>query len=80
MLIVVHDLRVRVLDERGDVIRDVTLDPTSAISTSIWRELSPEIGANDVSRHHRTDCHGADWPSERQMEPQRLIERGHAFC
>jgi len=28
VLILVHDLRVRVLDEQGDVIRDFTLDPT----------------------------------------------------
>ena len=57
VLMLVAGLDVRIVNDDGELLRSLTLDPAPAIRGSEGGEMSgcPETGVNDVLRHHMSE-------------------------
>ena len=51
VLVLVHDLDIRVLDQAGEPIRELTPDPTRNYQSNPDRERCPGTSVHDVPRH-----------------------------
>jgi hypothetical protein len=76
ILLLVQDLSVRIITEDGELVRELTLDPTRDYQANPGLcELCLETGARDVSRHHSVRAKGLEPPPPKGPGPKPAGKR-----